>query len=285
MFPQDFWNVWIILRYCNDMSKVKEYITAAADLFFPRVCIACGEPLHTDGQLCADCSKDVPLTRFWKLRENPMAESFNELIQRNMGQNTKYQPYGYAAALFYYKGGFREITKSLKYRRGFRVGRHFARELGKKLKESPLFADVDLVVPVPLHWMRRWRRGYNQAEIIAREVAGVLGVPSDAKLLRRTRHTESQTHLDASGRVSNVSGAFRVRRFPLHSAASPGPRHILLVDDVFTTGATVAACERAIRDAVRGDTGEEVSKNKTETAARVGRHLRISVATLACVEK
>lgn len=285
MFPQDFWNVWIILRYCNDMSKVKEYIAAAADLFFPRVCIACGEPLHTDGHLCPDCSKDVPLTRFWKLRENPMAESFNELIQRSMGQDTKYQPYGYAVALFYYKGGFREITKSLKYRRGFRVGRHFARELGKKLKESPLFADVDLVVPVPLHWMRRWRRGYNQAEIIAREVAGVLGVPSDAKLLRRARRTTTQTHLDAAGRARNVAGAFRARRFPLQSAASPGPRHILLVDDVFTTGATVAACERAIRDAVRGETGEEMSKDKTETAARVGRRLRISVATLACVEK
>lgn len=274
MFPQDFWNVGIILRSCNDMSKIKEYIAAAADLFFPRVCIACGEPLHTDGQLCADCSKDVPLTRFWKLRENPMTESYNELIQRSMGQNIKYQPYGYAAALFYYKGGFREITKSLKYRRGFRVGRHFARELGKKLKESPLFADVDLVVPVPLHWMRRWRRGYNQAEIIAREVAEALGVPCDAKLLRRARHTESQTHLDASGRVRNVAGAFRARRFPFKI---PAPRHILLVDDVYTTGATVAACERVIRRAA-GEGSVKIA------AGPDGGRLRISVATLACVE-
>ena len=274
MFPQDFWNVGIILRSCNDMSKVKEYIAAAADLFFPRVCIACGEPLHTDGQLCADCSKDVPLTRFWKLRENPMAESFNELIQRSMGQNTKYQPYGYAAALFYYKGGFREITKSLKYRRGFKVGRHFARELGKKLKESPLFADVDLVVPVPLHWMRRWRRGYNQAEIIAREVAGELGVPSDAKLLRRARRTATQTHLDAAGRARNVAGAFKVRHIPFKK---PAPRHILLVDDVYTTGATIVACERAIRRAA----GE--GSVKSAAGPEIG-HLRISAATLACVE-
>ena len=248
---------------------------ALVDVFFPRVCLACGERLHTDEFLCGRCRGDVPLTRFWKLRENPMAESFNELIQRSMGQNTKYQPYGYAAALFYYKGGFREITKSLKYRRGFRVGRHFARELGKKLKESPLFADVDLVVPVPLHWMRRWRRGYNQAEIIAREVAGVLGVPSDAKLLRRTRHTESQTHLDASGRVRNVAGAFRARRFPFKI---PAPRHILLVDDVYTTGATVAACERVIRRAA----GEGSVKS---AAGPDGGRLRISVATLACVER
>ena len=195
-----------------------------------------------------------------------------------------YEPYQRAAALIYYRAesGYSAIPRALKYRRDFAAGRHFAAMLGRRLAGSPLFEDVDLVVPVPLHWMRRWRRGYNQAEIIAREVAGVLGVPSDAKLLRRTRHTESQTHLDASGRVRNVAGAFKVRHIPLKK---PAPRHILLVDDVFTTGATVAACERAIRDAVRGETGEEVSKNKTETAARVGRHLRISVATLACVER
>ena len=275
MFTQDFWNVGIILRSCNNMSKVMEYLAGAADLFFPRVCIACGKPLHTDGQLCANCSEDVPLTRFWKLRENPMAESYNELIQKIMGQDTKYQPYGYAVALFYYKGGFREVTKSLKYRRNFREGRHFARELGKRLKESPLFADVDLVVPVPLHWMRRWRRGYNQAEIIAREVAEALGVPCDAKLLRRARRTGTQTHLDAAGRARNVAGAFKLRRIPLKK---PAPRHILLVDDVYTTGATIVACERAIRCAV----GEGALKSAA--GMEIG-HLRISAATLACVEK
>ncbi len=211
-----------------------------------------------------------------------MAESYNELIQRSMGQNTKYQPYGYAVALFFYKGGFREITKSLKYRRFFAAGRFFARELGNKLKESPLFSDVDLVVPVPLHWMRRWQRGYNQAEVIAREVAEVLGVPCDGKMLVRARRTRSQTHLDAAGRARNVSGAFRLRRFPFKI---PAPHHILLVDDVYTTGATVAACERAIREAVCGETGEELSEAVSGTAARVGRRLRISAATLACVEK
>lgn len=230
--------------------------------------MACGERLHTDEFLCGRCRGDVPLTRFWKLRENPMAESFNGLIQRSMGKEIRYQHYGYAVALFFYKGGFREITKSLKYRRFFAAGRFFARELGNKLKESPLFSDVDLVVPVPLHWMRRWRRGYNQAEIIAREVAEVLGVPCDGKMLVRARRTRSQTHLDAAGRARNVSGAFHVRRFPLQSAASPGPRHILLVDDVYTTGATIVACERAVRAAVQD-----------------GGRLRISAATLACVEK
>ena len=289
---------------------------AVSDLFFPRVCLACGKTLRAEGGiggegeedakraegwragrfLCERCSGDVPLTRFWKLRENPMAESFNSLIQRNMGQDVKYQPYGYAVAMFYYKGGFREITKLLKYRRGFREGRYFARELGKILKSSPLFKDVDLVVPVPLHWVRRWQRGYNQAEIIAREVAGVLGVPCNGKMLVRARHTGTQTHLDAAGRARNVAGAFRVRRFQLPTLPLPGgkpaceampgeepagttiPRHILLVDDVYTTGATIVACERAIRRAV----GEGALKSAA--GMEIG-HLRISAATLACVEK
>ena len=278
-----------------NLSIAREGFTAVVDLFFPRVCLACGKTLRAEGEiggdgagrfLCERCRGDVPLTRFWKLRENPMAESFNSLIQRNMGQDVKYQPYGYAVAMFYYKGGFREITKLLKYRRGFRAGRYFARELGKILKSSPLFKDVDMVVPVPLHWVRRWQRGYNQAENIAREVAGVLGVPCNGKMLVRARHTGTQTHLNAAGRARNVAGAFRVRRFQLPVLPHPGgksacaalpgeepagttiPRHILLVDDVYTTGATIVACERAIR-AVAPD----------------GRHLRISAATLACVEK
>ena len=255
------------------------------DLFFPRICLACGARLDEEmtaaddswqGEylLCGKCRADMPLTRFWKLRENPMAETFNELIQRNMDEDAKYQPYACATALFFYKGGYREITKSLKYRRNFAAGKFFGRELGKVLKRSPLFADVDLVVPVPLHWLRRWRRGYNQAEVIAREVAKMLGARCNTRILVRARRTKTQTLLDATGRARNVSGAFRVRRFPFaaggHAEATTPPalHHILLIDDVFTTGATLAACERAIR-----------------AAAPDNKHLRISAATLACVEK
>ena len=263
-----------------------------ADLLMPRTCLACGAELGPEEEhLCESCWKDLPRTRYWKLRENPMADSFNSLVQRNMGENVRYQPYGYAAALYLYKGGYREISKALKYRRNFAAGRYFARMLGTTLAGSQYFRDVDLVVPIPLHWTRRWQRGYNQAAVIAREVAACLGCPCDTRLLKRVRHTRTQTHLNAEGRAANVAGAFQVNlrgwgklsgkmaKSGEGDGVSEGLRfrHCLLIDDVFTTGATAASCERAIREALRvADRGPN-----TNNARRV----RISIATLACVER
>lgn len=248
---------------------------SVADLVMPRVCVVCGKVLEGEEEhLCGECWKDLPQTRFWKLRENPMAESFNALIQRNMGEAVCYQPYGYAAALYYYKGGYREISKALKYRRNFAAGRCFGRLLGQTLADSVLFRDVDLVVPIPLHWRRRWQRGYNQAEVIAQEVARELGAKCEPKLLRRARRTRTQTHLNAEGRAANVAGAFRVN---LREWGKLRIHHCLLIDDVFTTGATAAACERAIREALRvSDCGLD---------SNISRRIRVSIATLACVER
>lgn len=159
--------------------------------------------------------------------------------------------------------------------------------LGRRLAAAPPFADVDLVIPVPLHWTRRWRRGYNQAEILAKAVAeamtknvisGMTGNPAVCwtDLLVRTRRTRTQTRLNVEQKARNVEAAFRVpERFAwglrvnrLGTGTTPrsilaSARHILLIDDTFTTGATLYACYAALRP---------------YTSAR------ISVATLAAVE-
>ena len=185
-----------------------------------------------------------------------MADKFNDLIQRRLTSALPdvYEPYAFAAALFYYssQAPYRRIPQALKYHGNLAAGRHFGRMLGLFLAGSSLYADVDLVIPVPLHWTRQRRRGYNQAAVIAREVAAALGVPMDARMLRRRRRTRTQTRLTVQQKVANVGDAFAVR--PRRQAAwqqmpEKPLRHLLLVDDVFTTGATLNACHAALRAA------------------------------------
>ena len=178
--------------------------------------------------------------------------------------------YAYAAALFFYRSDseYRKITQVIKYHGRVDVGRSFGLMLGKRLRSSALYADVDALVPVPLHWIRQWDRGYNQAEIIASGVAEAMGVPLRNDILRRCRHTKTQTRLDVAEKARNVAGAFTVDvrwlksmegraclpsscsiEYPNPDSTLPVFRHILLIDDVYTTGSTLHACFTALRTA------------------------------------
>lgn len=265
---------------------------SVADLVLPRVCVVCGRTLLLgETHVCTACAADLPRTFFAGQRDNPMAVAFNGLVERELGGSEAngvptgpgslpaVQPYSYAAALFFYRGDspYSLIPQALKYGRNFEAGRHFARMLGRELAASSLFADVDAILPVPLHWLRRWRRGYNQAEVISRGIAEELGVSVLTRVLKRVRRTRTQTRLDAGGRYANVHSAFVAHGKALASTKIPAdkaerPLHLLLVDDVFTTGATLLACERALRRALTETLG-------AEAASRI----RISVATLAYV--
>ncbi len=228
---------------------LKTSLSALADLVLPRVCVVCGSPLLLqEKHICLSCLSDLPGTRFASQSHNPMADKFNSAISTSSvirREEVVYEPYAYAAALFYYSAdnGYSNIPRALKYRRNFAVGKYFASMLGEQLSGSPLFADVDMVVPVPLHWIRRWRRGYNQAELIAVQVARSLKAECAAGLLHRVRRTGTQTRLSGEDKRKNVSGAFAVCR----NLPPQAPRHILLVDDVFTSGSTLAACYAALR--------------------------------------
>lgn len=272
------------------------------EVLLPRRCGVCGCKLYTGEEcLCTTCISTMPLTYFWQRRFNPMADKYNARIEALRGTCGDFapEPYNGAAALYFYKGDYRELSKALKYQARVKLGRYVAAALGRKLSGSEGFRDADIIVPVPLHRLRRMMRGYNQAEIIAREVALQLngcaaaeeagaeasakgcdaaakgcaaagGCRVDTHLLKRSRYTRSQAHLDTDKKAENVRGAFRCDMAAL--APECPPRKILLIDDVFTTGSTLAECHRAIRLALRERYG-------AEKAAKI----EICAATLAFV--
>lgn len=236
-------------------------IKEVADIIMPRQCLVCGRTLGLhERHLCIWCASDLPFTYYWEQAHNTMANKFNGVLEQ-FREEGEAMEYSYATALLFYHGEnpYKEIPRAVKYHYNIAAGRYFASLLGRYMACAGQFRDVDAVIPVPLHWLRRRRRGYNQAEVIAGAIARELDARLLPKALVRRRRTGTQTHLDAASRLRNVRGVFRVRRLP------EGLRHVLIVDDTFTTGATLAACYLALRPAL-------------------GPSVRISVATLSVVD-
>ena len=234
-------------------KKLKHLLCCVADLLLPRLCIVCGERLITaEKHLCLKCLSDLPSTYFWTQDHNPMADRFNDLLQARLTLNpiSQFEKYAYAVSLMYYKegGDYCQIQHEIKYEGNRAAGLFFGRMLGQKIVQSPFLNDIDTVIPVPLHWRRQWKRGYNQAEIIARAVAECLGATVRTDILYRTRQTKTQTKLSIEEKAANVAMAFGVRDSFLFNPDCI--RHILLVDDVFTTGSTALACYAALREAL-----------------------------------
>lgn len=236
-------------------------IKEMADIIMPRQCLVCGRTLGLhERHLCIWCASDLPFTYYWEQAHNTMANKFNGVLEK-FREEGEAMEYSYATALLFYHGEnpYKEIPRAVKYHYNISAGRFFASLLGRYMAGARQFRDVDAIIPVPLHWLRRRRRGYNQAEVIAGAIARELGARLLPKALVRHRSTGTQTRLDAASRLRNVRDVFRVRRLP------EGLRHVLIVDDTFTTGATLAACYLALRPAL-------------------GPSVRISVATLSVVD-
>lgn len=270
------------------LKGMTQSLKAVADLLLPRTCIVCDRRLHLNEEhLCSECLADMPLTRFHMLRHNQMADKVNDIIQKQLEQqwataissngsdptelqreqkyasqsNCQFERYACATALFFYnsESGYRHITHRIKYHADLRAGEFFGKMLGKEIASAQWLSDVDAVIPVPLHWTRKWSRGYNQAEIIARAVAKEIGVPLRIDILERMRRTKTQTKVEIADKGANVRDAFRVqsagssqRHHPKHSIKRHNTHkdtitHILLIDDVFTTGSTLGECFKALR--------------------------------------
>ncbi|MBO4571106.1 MAG: ComF family protein [Bacteroidales bacterium] len=215
------------------MNGLKYSARALRELFFPRVCPVCGEKLEVEEPfLCGKCLEDIPFTWTWAWPENPVEERMWKRVGIVAG-----------ASLFFYRkeGGYGELVRKIKYGGDAALGRWLGRELGRRMAGSGRFSEVQAVVPVPLHPLRRWRRGYNQAEIIAQGIAaGLGGLKVEKHLLRRRKYTRTQTKLTTEGRSANVKDAFAVNPRTAARLSREGILNILVVDDVLTSGATLS---------------------------------------------
>lgn len=207
------------------------------DLFrilFPELCCHCGEPLVGDEQyLCTACMMHTT----WA---GGAGHPDNNVEQRLLGRI----PCQAAAALLIFQKDtpVQSIAHQIKYHGNYRMARQYGHLLGVELERSGRFQDVDCIVPVPLHWRKQLERGYNQSQLLAEAVAKVLHRPVEAHNLYRKRYTDTQTRKNRLDRLDNMEGVFGLRRPEAWT-----DRHILLIDDIITTGATTEACYRALQ--------------------------------------
>lgn len=206
---------------------------AFIDLMFPRRCLVCGRYLETfEHYLCIGCHAEMPLTFFWNWQNNPA----EKLLCQKVGISN-------AVSLFFYQdsNNYSLLTQKVKYNGWLSFGRSLGRELAERIKESKRFDGIELIVPVPLHRRRKWSRGYNQAEIIAEGMSSSLGIQV-GNLLRRVKNTVSQTTLTNEEKHINVSGAFEPIQAKIEKIKQQGIKHVLLIDDVLTSGSTLTSC-------------------------------------------
>ena len=216
-------------------TVVAEIFEGFAGLFLPNVCACCSTALTREEKyVCRHCIHELPATRFYKNPDNPVAQIF---WGRAKVENA-------TAGYFFRKGNkIQQLVHEVKYSGRKEMGMALGREMGKPLRDSS-FNEIDLVAPVPLHPQKLRKRGYNQSEWIARGIAEAMNKPVDTQSLARRFFTETQTRKKRFDRWENVDTVFGL----VHPETFAG-RHVLLIDDVITTGATLEACIHAVLSA------------------------------------
>jgi ComF family protein len=205
------------------------------NLFFPRLCVLCRNPLIDKEQhICLICLQDLPRTRFHTRKSNPVQALFAGFPQ--VSDVTSF--------LFYERDGkVSQLIHSFKYYGNKSLAEFLSYIAAVELKKYGFFASVDTIIPVPLHPAKEKKRGYNQSCFIANGISSVYGCSIDKTSLTRITNTESQTSKSGYERHINVE-----RIFKLTNVEELCGKHVLLVDDVITTGATTSACIEVLRE-------------------------------------
>lgn len=219
------------------MKWIHPITESLAHLVFPHLCEACGSPNLPEKQyLCCHCYSNLPETMFFSSENNPVERLF---IGRLMIEK--------AGAQFYYTRNsvMRKLMHEFKYKGHISLGRYLSNLMAHGISSSDRFNDIDLILPVPLYKKKLRNRGYNQAEILAESISYVLQKPLIINAVIKEFDSESQTKKNRIERWNNAEGNYTVTQPELLEN-----KHILLVDDVVTTGATIEACGRAIQKTI-----------------------------------
>ena len=203
---------------------LKSYLQSFFNLIFPKTCVACSNSLAgNEEHVCTVCLSNLPQTNFWKQADNPIAKTFWGRVSIEAA----------ASFLFFEKDSpLQHMLYHLKYQGRSEIGVILGKLFGAKLENSE-FDQIDAIVPVPLHKKRLKNRGYNQSEMIAQGLSHILKKPLFTKTVIRHKATRSQTSKARFDRWLNVKGVFKVT-----DPESITNKHLLVVDDVITTGAT-----------------------------------------------
>lgn len=217
------------------MKILSTFATDFLSLFYPRLCHACQKALVGGEEcLCSFCHYHLPQTHLHKEREN----SVTHILWGRVDVET-------ATSLFYFqKGGkVQKLIHQFKYKGKKDIGMYLGKLLGHQLRESPLWEPVDVIVPVPMHPRKQYKRGFNQSEIFAQGIGETLKRPLLRNKLVKVDKTDTQTRKTRFRRWENVEGVFQVN----DPEAFRG-KNIMLVDDVITTGSTLEACASKLKE-------------------------------------
>lgn len=236
----------IIHLYVFFMTWINDFIS----IMYPSNCAACSNILHHNEKvLCSFCLFKLPKTNFHLDNKNPLHNLFFEPLH-----------FKSIAAYYFYKKGdkVQQLIHALKYKSAPEIGIEIGKQYGYEIKNSTTI-DYDIIVPVPLHPKKMKIRGYNQSEVFAKGLSESIGIVVDNDCLQRTKFTETQTKKSKYERWQNVSSKFVVGEPEKYEG-----KHIVIVDDVITTGATIEACAMPMLEI---------------------KNVKLSVLSIACAQK